>query len=173
MAEIARTYTREYYLNGPSSYAEDYINSLPKRSTNPEIPEKSVPFRRYNSPAKEENKSNVSQTVKREISHGTLGISVMMSIVIGILLIGVIWFNAKATEIQYNINRINKEITVLKNDINMLNLEIEGSNSIEAVEAYARAELKMRSPKTNQCIYIQDEDVNLSGLVSEIKEKAY
>lgn len=171
MADAARSFTREFNLSGPSTYAEDYINSLPKRSSSPELPEKSIPVRRYKT--KQQEAESIKAKPKNEISHGALGIFIAMSVVLGILLIGIIWFNAKATEIQYNTNRINKEITVLENEINMLNLEIEGSNSIETVESYARNQLKMRSPKANQCIYIQDEDVNLSGLVSEIKEKAY
>jgi hypothetical protein len=81
--------------------------------------------------------------------------------------------SATATEIKYSINKINKENVMLEDEIEMLNIKIESSNSIAAVEAYAIDKLKMKYPAADQCIYIEEGFTVSGDLVETIKQKAY
>ena len=80
---------------------------------------------------------------------------------------------AKATEIKYSINKINKENVLLEDEIDMLNIKIESANSIAAVEAYAIDKLNMKYPSADQCIYVEKDFAVREDLVQIIKEKAY
>ncbi len=98
---------------------------------------------------------------------------VILLMFIGILLLATIFFSARATEVKYSINRINKENTVLANEISLLTIKIESSNSIESIEEYATSELGMTYPKANQCIYVTSKTEKPKNLASRIRNKAY
>ena len=168
MAAVNRTYTSEYTYVAPSNYAEEFARQIPKRKQY--IQEESV---------REDKKVNngievLPETRKKElITQAGLFRAVLSLIIIGALLIGTVWMTAKATEIKYSINKINKENVLLEDEIDMLNIKIESANSIAAVEAYAIDKLNMKYPSANQCIYVEKDFAVREDLVQIIKEKAY
>ncbi len=173
MAQAERAYTREYSYVGPSSYATDFINTLPQRG----LPLREEPRRKVS--VRREKPSVIGHETERKTAtattagHRAARRTVAITVLIGILLVGVVFLNAKATEIKYSINKMNKENLVLENEITMLNIEIEGSNSIEAVEEYAIGTLNMRYPRSNQCIYLSGNVSETKGLAKSIRQRAY
>ena len=107
------------------------------------------------------------------ITHAMLAKAVILLLVCGAILIGTILMNAKATEIKYEINKVQNENVLLADEISMLNVKIEGARSIEQIEAYAKDELGMKYPKASQCIYVEEGQAASSDLASTIKQKAY
>ena len=103
---------------------------------------------------------------------GLLRAIIIMS-AIGVLLIGSVWMNAKATDIKYSINKVNKECMTFEDEIDLLKVKIETANGIEAVEAYAIKEMGMKYPRTDQCIYIAEDAVVKDNLAEIIRQKAY
>ena len=160
MAAVNRAYTTEYTYVAPSNYAEEFVRQIPqkKQYVQEEVPAiKALP-----------------ETRKKElISQAGLLRAVISLVIIGALLIGTVWMSATATEIKYSINKINKENVMLEDEIEMLNIKIESSNSIAAVEAYAIDKLKMKYPAADQCIYIEEGFTVSGDLVETIKQKAY
>ena len=115
----------------------------------------------------------VQQQAQPVITHRMLVRVILLLVFAGAVLISTIWMSAKATEIKYEINKINKENVILQNEISMLGIKIESANSIEQIEDYATNNLKMRYPKSNQCIYVEEAAAASKGLASQIREKAY
>jgi cell division protein FtsL len=107
------------------------------------------------------------------ISQAGLLRAIVILLVLGALLIGSVWMTAKAADIKYSVNRINKESMLLEDEIDLLRIKIESANGIEAVEAYAINEMGMKYPRADQCIYIEKDAVVREDLVSLIKQKAY
>ena len=169
MAAVDRAYTSEYYYVAPSNYAEEFARQIPKK-------------RAY---VQEELSVREKQQVNREIevlpeartrelvSQAGLLRAIIILITIGALLIGSVWMNAKAADIKYSINKVNKESMLLEDQIDLLRIKIESANGIEAVEAYAINEMGMKYPRADQCIYIAEDAVVREDLVSVIKQKAY
>lgn len=107
------------------------------------------------------------------ITHEVLLKTILLFIFAGAILIATIWLRAEATEIKYEINKFNKENVILQNEISMLDIKIESSNSIEQIEEYATEKLKMQYPKSQQCIYIEPDEKASDDLAQRIREKAY
>lgn len=124
-------------------------------------------------PEKERSKVQGDKRETAVLTHDVLFRAVAFMIFTGIILISTIWMSAKATEIQYKINTINKENILLQNEISMLDIKIESSNSIEQIEDYATGTLKMQYPKSQQCIYVDEGAAVSSDLAQQIREKAY
>lgn len=96
-----------------------------------------------------------------------------VAVFVAVLLIGILVLNAYAANIQCSINSLTRENLELEDEIDVLNMKIDQNTSIEQIEAYAIDELKMRYPKSNQCIFIE-EDVQLMDNFSRIiRQKAY
>lgn len=98
---------------------------------------------------------------------------ILLLIFAGTILISTIWMSAKATEIKYEINKINNANVLLQNEISMLDIKIESANSIEQIEDYATGTLNMQYPKAQQCIYVEEGSKASDDLVQRIREKAY
>lgn len=167
MTAAERAYTSDYSYIPPSTYARDFAQQLPDRNAYPgeSRGRASRPDRKIQEVPKTQPKSPVSRAV--------LVRSVILLVIAGILLVGTVWMSAKATEIKYSINKTNKEIRTIENEITSLKVKIEGANGIESVEEYAIKELKMKYPTANQCIYIEEDAVVRDTLSAEIREKAY
>ena len=82
------------------------------------------------------------QQAQPVITHLMLLRVIILLVFAGAVLISTIWMSAKATEIKYEINTINKENVILQNEITMLGIKIESANSIEQIEEYAVSEIK-------------------------------
>lgn len=168
-----KTASHEYAQQSAHAYAEHYAyeRGYAYPTTYPQSPRTGKASEREK--AKPELREVPKQTQTSLITHELLFKTVLLLIFAGAILIGTIWLSAKATEIQYEINKINKENVILQNEISMLDIKIESANSIEQIEDYATGTLKMQYPKSQQCIYIEAGEKASDDLVQRIKEKAY
>lgn len=175
MAASERAYTSEYsYIGQP--YRPAQTQSYGQQGTyraypqpRPERPQ----VRRSEERPKLQVQPQVQQEMQPVITHRMLLRVILLLVFAGAVLISTIWMSAKATEIKYEINKINKENVILQNEISMLGIKIESANSIEQIEDYATNNLKMRYPKSNQCIYVEEAAAASKGLARQIREKAY
>ena len=168
MTALERAYTAEYSYVAPSTYARELAGGLPGEESD----SRNRNYKKKSRPAGE-IELLPEREQKRLISLPVLMRSVLMLVIAGSLLVGTVWMSAKATQIKYSINRTNSEIRLLENEINTLNIKIQGSNGIEYVEEYAIDKLGMRYPKSSQCIYIEEGTAVRDDLADIIKEKAY
>ncbi len=196
MAAIDRAYTSEYSYFGqayepkaayrrsrsdgsavPNDYAQQSAQAYARASAAPEFYPKNPQIGRAGRKTKSEpvlrEVPKPTQAKTALITHELLFKTVLLLIFAGTLLIGTIWMSAKATEIKYEINKINKENVILQNEISMLDIKIESANSIEQIEDYATGTLKMQYPKSQQCIYIEEGAKASEDLAQRIREKAY
>lgn len=165
MAAINRAYTSEYSTLGQAYQPGQWAYPAPE--TKPAAPK----VKRTRQRPKLETKAPQAGTTV--ITHKMLRRAVLLLIFAGAVLISTIWMSAKATEIKYEINKINRQNVLLQNEISMLDIKIESANSIELIEEYATEELKMQYPKSQQCIYVDASKSASDDLVDRIKEKAY
>ena len=163
---------------GPSSYAAEYTATLPARYQN--LIEESVPQRsRRNKPEPVKTKKAKlellpqAQAARDTLSASSLAKLIALMILLGVILLGIVLLGARATQLQYNINKINKENLDLENQITMLGIEIESAVSFESVEDYAVNNLGMKYPNQKQVIYIAEDAKVDANLANIIREKAY
>lgn len=163
---------------GPSSYAAEYTATLPARYQN--LIEESVPQRsRRNKPESVKTKKAKfellpqAQAARDTLSASSLAKLIALMILLGVILLGIVLLGARATQLQYNINKINKENLDLENQITMLGIEIESAVSFESVEDYAVNNLGMKYPNQKQVIYIAEDAKVDANLANIIREKAY
>ena len=163
---------------GPSSYAAEYTATLPARYQN--LIEESVPQRsRRNKPEPVKTKKAKfellpqAQATRDTLSASSLAKLIALMILLGVILLGIVLLGARATQLQYNINKINKENLDLENQITMLGIEIESAVSFESVEDYAVNNLGMKYPNQKQVIYIAEDAKVDANLANIIREKAY
>lgn len=173
----------------PSSYAAEYIETLNRRnySTSSYISRETaaVDFDGYRPLTRERNTRRKNEPHLRLVSNeikakteSVLTPLVLFKLIailcfVGIILIMTVWMGAKATEVQYKINSLNRENIQLEDRITMLGIKVEGAVSFESVEEYATDTLNMKYPKSSQCIYIDENAEADSNLISVIREKAY
>ncbi len=172
----------------PSSYAADYIEMLNrggyattsygKRRTYALEPERRVAPKKERGKKKDDAHLTLAQGRAMQhqiavISPAVLIKTMALLCFVGIILIMTVWLGAKATEVQYRINSLNRENIQLEDEITMLGIKVQGAVSFESVEEYATSTLKMKYPKSSQCIYIDAEAKADANLISVIREKAY
>jgi cell division protein FtsL len=97
----------------------------------------------------------------------------LLTILIGILCIGIIIASAYAASIKVNINNIIKENAVILNEIEHLNVKIESASNIQIVEAKATAELGMTYPTASQLVYIDKSEITSKDFAFVMQEQAY
>ena len=165
MAASSRAYTSEYSTLGQAYQPGQWAYALPE--SKPAAP------RVKRTRQKPQLETKVEQERAYFITHSMLLKSVLLLIFAGAVLISTILMTAKATEIKYEINKLNKENVLLQNEISMLDIKIESANSIELIEDYATSELKMQYPKSQQCIYVASGEAASEDLAERIREKAY
>lgn len=174
----------------PSSYAADYIEALNRRNystTSYGTREAyAVDYDSYRPARRERAKERHVEEAPLKLASGEArGASqsaitpldmvrlIAVMCIVGIFLILTVWMGAKATEVQYEINSLNRENIQLEDQVTMLGIKVEGAVSFESVEEYATGTLKMKYPKSSQCIYIDANAKADSNLISVIREKAY
>lgn len=96
-----------------------------------------------------------------------------LTILMGLILVGMIIVSAYGANIKYDINNLTKENTVIQGEIENLNVKIKSAVNIGAIEERAVAELGMVYPQVNQFRYLGVEPDTTHNLASVIKEKAY
>lgn len=80
----------------------------------------------------------------------------MVTIVVGLLFIGVVIMSAFAANIKYDTNVIAEKNEALQGEIENLTVEIHSANNIEAIESKALKDLGMVEPNSRQCVYLDD-----------------
>ena len=174
MAASERAYTSEYsYIGQPYRPAQGYGQHGAHHAAYPQRQPERPRVKRLEEKPNLQLQPQVQQEVQPVITHRMLMRVILLLVFAGAVLISTIWMSAKATEIKYEINKINKENVILQNEISMLDIKIESANSIEQIEDYATNNLKMRYPKSNQCIYVEETAAASKDLASQIREKAY
>lgn len=185
MAQAERKYTREYTYMAPSSYTSDFLrsmapepewerhyNTLPNRDRKVGVKrEDSSHLRRSNTLREVETAEDSKE--KAILNHKVTFRIIGMFLAIGALLVGIVWLNAEATNVQYSINQVNRANLVLENEIKMINIELQDSNSIGVIEDYAIDELNMRYPANAQRIYLDDGVKKIKNLTKAIRKRAY
>lgn len=97
----------------------------------------------------------------------------MLTVVAGVLCIGLIISTAYAASIKYSINQTIKANAALEAEIEMLNVKIYSTNNIEAIEKKATGELGMVYPKSKQIVHLSKKQTPSSDFAASLKKEAY
>lgn len=171
--EPKSTYRQAHSYHSPELYGYSPRQAYAIPEQYPEVARVRRSREKPQLPEKKHSEAQRSKNKAAVLTHELLFKAVVFMIFVGIILISTIWMSAKATEIQYKINAVNKENVQLQNEISMLGIKIESANSIEQIEDYATGTLKMQYPKSQQCIYVDEGTAASSDLAQQIREKAY
>lgn len=118
-------------------------------------------------PRKKVKKSKSSITAKDKMR------LMILTVVVGVLCIGLIITTAFAASIKYNTNQIIKENNALEAEIENLNVKIYSSNNIEAIEQKATKQLGMVYPSSKQIVYLTEDEKPDSGFAETMRKQAY
>ena len=110
---------------------------------------------------------------QQSLTAGELRQLIFVAAFVAVLLIGILVLNAYAANIQCSINSLTKANMNLEDEIDVLNMKIDQSTSIEQIESYAMKNLNMRYPKSSQCIYIEENAKLTENFSQVIRQKAY
>lgn len=155
MATVKRAYTSEYsYAFVPEVQPERVrrTRQRPERNTNQEV-----------------NPSKRSGGLTPEV----LRALIMAVLAIGILLIGIVVVNATAAKLQYSINQLRSENSVIQTEIDMLNIKADSKTGISQLETQAKEDLQMYYPQGSECVRLSSLSESDGSLSDIIKEKAY
>ncbi|MCB6992196.1 cell division protein FtsL [bacterium 210820-DFI.6.37] len=97
----------------------------------------------------------------------------LLTVVVGILCIGLIITTAFAASIKYDTNQLVKANNTLEAEIENLNVKIYSSNNIEAIEEKASEELGMVYPSSKQIVYLTEEEKPDKGFADTLRKQAY
>ena len=97
----------------------------------------------------------------------------ILTVLIGLLCIGVILTTAYAASVKYHINTMIKENEVIQGEIENLNVKIESASNIQIVESKAATELGMVYPTPEQLVYINGTQEAVKDFALVLKEQAY
>jgi len=123
-------------------------------------------------------KTEVKQNIKHKENKSVMSAKdksrlVLLTIVIGVLCVGLILTTAYAANIKYNINNTIKENTVILGEIENLNVKIESGTNIQIIETRATTELGMIYPASDKLVYVDTNKEKLKDFALVIKEQAY
>lgn len=135
-----------------------------------EVPARKTVHRRTREQIIEEQKHENAMVIRKCIKASFVALAVVW-----VLLIGIVFMSAKATEIQCQINELNYQNAVLENETKLLNSKIEGTTSMNKVEKVAIEKLGMVYPSNKECTYMNPAESNKgqTSLKSIIIDKAY
>ncbi len=174
----------------PSSYAQEYLDSLAKKGKTvtdfsavagsqalaleePEPAELPVAAPSRSAVRKQERQLRKRLEAVPQAGQRLMSAPAMVRSAFLTLLILSVWMGAQATAIQYRINSLTKQNIQLEDEITNLEIQIEGAVSFETIENYAIRDLKMAYPKESQCVYIEDGMEVSPGLANTIRDKVY
>lgn len=167
MAVKERTYTRSYEYQPLYTGATAYQPAYPDRES-----EESRRLRRTRQRPKPETEMPAEPS-GQSLTIQELRQLIVMAMLVGVLLIGMLVVNAYAVSLQCSINDLTEANIALEDEIDSLNMKIDSSTSIEQIESYAMDELNMRYPRSNQCIYIEEDAALMENFASVIRRRAY
>ena len=164
MAASERARDEQYEYTYRQDLQQPYPGSYPGR----EPGDSRIPrSRKRPEPARQQEKKTQSLTA------GELRQLIGVTVFVAVLLIGTLVLNAYAANIQCSINSLTKANMSLEDEIDVLNMKIDESTSIEQIESYAMKELHMRYPKSSQCIYIEEDTKLMDNYGQVLRQKAY
>lgn len=120
-------------------------------------------------PKKPRKKAKKKESVTAKDKLRLLGLTV----VVGILCIGLIITTAFAASIKYETNQMIKENHALQAEIENLEIQIYSMNNIESIEKKATEKQGMIYPKSKQIVYLTDEKIPEKGFADTLKKQAY
>jgi len=97
----------------------------------------------------------------------------ILTVIMGLVFVGLIIVAAYGANIKYDINNLAKENAVIQGEIENLNVAIKCAVNIGAIEDRAINELGMVYPTVDQYRYLGAESDTAYNLASVIKERAY
>jgi cell division protein FtsL len=123
--------------------------------------------------ATRQNAAPVHAAPQIHISAGEKVRMIIAVVFIGTMFLGVIFMAAYGASVQREINRVNADAAVLREDIDNLNLAIEKGRNIGTIEHRALAELGMIYPAGSQLKYFEEIEAPTTDLAQAIREHAY
>lgn len=97
----------------------------------------------------------------------------ILTVIVGILCIGLIITTAYAASIKYDTNQLVKANNTLEAEIENLNVKIYSSNNIEAIEEKAAGDLGMKYPSSKQMVYLTEDEKPDKGFADILRKQAY
>lgn len=155
MATARRAYTSEYYYNAVPKTQPERVRRTRKR---PEI----------NTGGRQEKKPQSGT-----LSAANLRVLIFAVLAIGIMLIGIVVVNAQAAKLQYSINQLRSENSIIENENDMMKIKLDTSMGINQLETYATEELGMHYPQGSECVHLSAVAEPEGSLADIIRQKAY
>ena len=103
---------------------------------------------------KPEKKEKAKPAVK--VSASEKAFILMLILAAGICCIVIIFLQALASDINYDIYTINQKIDEVSGDIDNLNVTLQSQNNLSQIEYYAMNDLDMVYPESDQRVSIKD-----------------
>lgn len=97
----------------------------------------------------------------------------LLTVVAGVLCIGLIITTAFAASIKYETNQIIQQNHELEAEIENLNVEVYSESNIEALEEEAMDKQGMVYPSSKQVVYLTEEDLPKDGFADIMRKQAY
>ncbi len=97
----------------------------------------------------------------------------ILTVVVGLLCVGLIIITAFAAAIKYDTNQMIKENNALEAEIENINVKIYSTNNIEAIEKKATEQQKMVYPKSKQIVYLTEDEMPEKGFADILRKQAY
>lgn len=97
----------------------------------------------------------------------------LLTVVVGILCIGLIITTAFAASIQYETNQIIQQNHELEAEIENLNVTLYSESNIEAIEKKAMSKQGMVYPAAGQVVYLTKDDLPKEGFADIMRKQAY
>lgn len=121
----------------------------------------------------EPQKQRVKKTKKKSlISERDKGRLLMLTVIAGILCIGIIISTAFCATLQYQINSLTAENTQIEKEIQDVNITLQTKNSLPELEKKAKNKLGMTYPKASQIVYVGT-GAKTGDFEATVKEQAY
>jgi len=155
MATVRRAYTSEYTFNYTPELQPERVKRTRER------------------PSKQPETQRRQSQQAGTISADTLRALIVGVLAVGIILIGLVIVNAHTASLQYEVNQLENQNTILQTEIDMMEVKIGSNTSINQLEEYAAVQLGMHYPESNECIHLATIEAPEEGLADLIRQKAY
>lgn len=100
-------------------------------------------------------------------------VRILISImIVGVFFLGVITLTARSSELQYDINMLNKEIQESERMVRSLEVQIKSASNITNLEERA-AELGLVYPDYDQVVYLDPEVAEIDDFALALMETVY
>lgn len=97
----------------------------------------------------------------------------VLTVIVGVLCIGLIITTAFAASIKYETNQLMEKNHALEAEIENLNVKLYSSSNIEALEKKAVGELGMVYPSSKQRVYLTKGEKPDDGFAEAMRKQAY